>query len=175
MEATGSYTIRKVLQSINAPCIGLFHLKCVFSCFWAWFSCLWTSWTAAVFYMQQDVCLRLKSHTYFHRAVGWCVVQSSCLCMTIIGGKDCGSINYRCQEEADSPVQTLEQLSALQHFTWNVPLHTILNIKQFVPLMNYRHDAAALGQFSRIFCMTCCSHPFIIRHQLTMKNQWNRS
>lgn len=45
----------------------------------------------------------------------------------------------------------------------------------FIPLMNYRHDAAPLGQFSRIFCTIRCSHPFIIRHQLMMKNQWNRS
>lgn len=45
----------------------------------------------------------------------------------------------------------------------------------FIPLMNYRHDAAPLGQFSRVFCMTRCSHPFIMRHQLMMKNQWNRS
>lgn len=46
----------------------------------------------------------------------------------------------------------------------------------FIPLMNYiRHDAAPLGQFKRIFCMIPCSHPFIIRHELLMKNQWKRS
>lgn len=45
----------------------------------------------------------------------------------------------------------------------------------FIPLMNYRHNAAPLGQFSRIVCVIRCSHPFIIRHQLLMKNQWNWS
>lgn len=42
--------------------------------------------------------------------------------------------------------------------------------------MNYkRRDAAPRGRLKQIFCTIPRSHPFIIRHELLMKNQWKRN